>query len=141
MNNENPLPPLPAPTRRHYGLHYSAEDMEAYARAAIYRASSRKGAGVMIQQMTDDEILEEANYWFNAAYVGWNNVIAFARAILYAAQASPAVPESRADLLLQELVSALDATNWSSWQTTATFIGELDAARDFLASAPAQEKA
>lgn len=28
------LPPLPAPTRRHYGLHYSAEDMEAYARAA-----------------------------------------------------------------------------------------------------------
>jgi len=29
------LPPMPAPTRMHYGLHYRAQDMEAYARAAI----------------------------------------------------------------------------------------------------------
>lgn len=38
--------------------------------------------------------------------------------------------------LLADLVSALDSTHWSSWQTTATFSDELDAAREALASSP-----
>lgn len=29
------LPPLPSPTHRRYGLHYNADEMESYARAAI----------------------------------------------------------------------------------------------------------
>mgnify|MGYP003598799718 CR=1 FL=1 len=35
--------------------------------------------------------------------------------------------------LLDDLVKALDSTNWSSWQTTATFAKQLDAARELTA--------
>ena len=34
--------------------------------------------------------------------------------------------------LLDDLVKALDNTNWSSWQTTAAFEKQLDAAREYL---------
>ena len=34
--------------------------------------------------------------------------------------------------LLAELVKALDSTNWSSWQTTASFDKQLDAAREYV---------
>lgn len=37
---------------------------------------------------------------------------------------------------LTVLVRALDNTNWSSWQTTATFWGELEAAKAALAQPP-----
>lgn len=33
---------------------------------------------------------------------------------------------------LRDLVEALDKTNWSSWQTTAPFDKELDAAREHI---------
>lgn len=35
---------------------------------------------------------------------------------------------------LTDLVNALNRTNWSSWQTTATFQKELDAAQELLTS-------
>lgn len=38
------LPPLPAPTRLHYGLHYSAEDMEAFARQCMAARDERRTA-------------------------------------------------------------------------------------------------
>ena len=34
--------------------------------------------------------------------------------------------------LLDDLVKALESTNWSSWQTTATFQKQLDAAREYV---------
>ena len=34
--------------------------------------------------------------------------------------------------LLDDLVKALDSTNWSSWQTTAAFEKQLDAAREYV---------
>ena len=34
--------------------------------------------------------------------------------------------------LLDDLVKALDSTNWSSWQTTASFEHQLDAAREYV---------
>lgn len=34
--------------------------------------------------------------------------------------------------LLADLVKALDITNWSSWQTTAKFDKQLDAAREYV---------
>ena len=34
--------------------------------------------------------------------------------------------------LLADLVAALDATHWSSWQSTATFNTQLDAAREYI---------
>lgn len=39
---------------------------------------------------------------------------------------------------LQTLVAALDKTHWSSWQTTACFSAELDAARKVVERANAQ---
>lgn len=42
-----------------------------------------------------------------------------------------------AQLILTNLVDALEHTNWSSWQTTARFQAELDAAREFLQEVPA----
>ena len=34
--------------------------------------------------------------------------------------------------LLDDLVKALDSTNWSSWQTTASFENQLDEAREYV---------
>ena len=34
--------------------------------------------------------------------------------------------------LLDDLVKALDSTYWSSWQTTAKFDKQLDAAREYV---------
>ena len=34
--------------------------------------------------------------------------------------------------LLDDLVKALDSTKWSSWQTTASFENQLDAAREYV---------
>ena len=34
--------------------------------------------------------------------------------------------------LLDDLVKALDSTNWSSWQTTANFEKQLEAAREYV---------
>ena len=34
--------------------------------------------------------------------------------------------------LLDDLVKALDSTYWSSWQTTASFENQLDAAREYV---------
>ena len=34
--------------------------------------------------------------------------------------------------LLDDLVKALDSTNWSSWQTTAAFDKQLEEARTYL---------
>ena len=34
--------------------------------------------------------------------------------------------------LLDDLVKALDNTNWSSWQTTANFEKQLEAAREYV---------
>lgn len=47
----------------------------------------------------------------------------------------PAIRVSREAVhLLTELVKALDATNWSSWQSTAKFDPALNNARDWLAA-------
>jgi hypothetical protein len=48
------------------------------------------------------------------------------------ATTTKAIQDALSFELLVELVKALDATNWSSWQTTAPFDKELDAARKFL---------
>lgn len=40
---------------------------------------------------------------------------------------------------LKELVAALDATNWSSWQTTARFGKQLESARAAIAAQPEGE--
>ncbi len=37
-------------------------------------------------------------------------------------------------VLLEDLVEALDSTNWSSWQATHNFDVELDCAREFINS-------
>lgn len=34
--------------------------------------------------------------------------------------------------ILKDLVDALDSTTWSSWQTTARFQDQLEAAREYL---------
>lgn len=34
--------------------------------------------------------------------------------------------------LLDDLVNALDSTNWSSWQTTSSFDKQLEEARTYL---------
>ncbi|QKS60863.1 hypothetical protein [Cupriavidus gilardii] len=41
---------------------------------------------------------------------------------------------------LDELVLALDATFWSTWQTTATFDQQLERARQVLAHAKEQQQ-
>lgn len=42
-----------------------------------------------------------------------------------------------AQYLLAQLVDALEHTNWSSWQSTARFQRQLDAARAFVEQVPA----
>jgi len=49
-------------------------------------------------------------------------------------QAAVATSNSDAWELLQQLVYALDKTNWSSWQTTHRFQTELDRAREAIQS-------
>jgi hypothetical protein len=49
------------------------------------------------------------------------------------AEAHSAAPELL--VALQDLVSGLDATSWSSWQTTAKFSGEIEAARAAITKA------
>jgi hypothetical protein len=41
-------------------------------------------------------------------------------------------PKNTPYLLLKELVEAMDDAYWSSWQTTADFQDQWDAAREFL---------
>lgn len=51
------------------------------------------------------------------------------------------VPEGSARAYLQDLVAALDSSFISSWQTTAGWQKQLDAARDYLAAAPQPKEA
>lgn len=102
-------------------------------------------------ELTDEQILDRLDELHqrltktgrtNGAMVGvlWNCA---AYRFAFAAGAASIARDARLSLTdtaeaLRNLVDALDRTNWSSWQTTASFSAELERARAILAAA--QEK-